>query len=322
MENAIELLELTKVFGDVTAVDHIDLQIRTGEIFGFLGPNGAGKTTTLRMLVGLTTPSDGTATIKGYDILKDMVKVKHCVGMVPETSNLYNELTVSENLRFMAGMYHVPKIERANRIGALLKTFGLTDRREVKFGILSKGLKRRVTIAAALIHNPDILFLDEPTSGLDVMSARSLRQFLKDLQDTGVTVFLTTHYIEEADQLCDRIAIIVKGRIITVDTPENLKTVVQDTSIIEIRFTSLMDSLNLDELKNYGRVKIKNNTLWLQVSDVSEALTALTNFTNDHSLEVAQINTVKPSLEDAFVQLTGVEPEVMLMEKELRGRRA
>jgi ABC-2 type transport system ATP-binding protein len=219
----------------------------------------------------------------------------------------------------MAGMYHVPKIEREDRIRSLLKTFGLADKRGVKFGVLSKGLKRRVTIAAALIHNPDILFLDEPTSGLDVMSARSLRQFLKDLQETGVTVFLTTHYIEEADQLCDRIAIIVKGRIIAVDTPENLKAVIQGTSVIEVGFISSVESINLEELEKYGQVETKSNTLWLQVSDVSKSLTALTSFADDHGLEVVYINTVKPSLEDAFVQLTGVEPEVMLMEKELRG---
>jgi ABC-2 type transport system ATP-binding protein len=319
MNDVITTAGLTKAYGSLVAVDHLSMQVQEGEIFGFLGPNGAGKTTTIRMLVGLTTPSEGFATIKGYDIRKEIVKVKRCVGVVPETSNLYNELTVWENLLFMAGMYHVPKNERGDRITSLLKTFGLTDRSGAKFRGLSKGLKRRATIAAALVHRPDILFLDEPTSGLDVMSARSLRQFLKDLRETGVTVFLTTHYIEEADQLCDRIAIIVKGRIIAVDTPEHLKAVVQGTSVIEVAFTLPVEAINLEELETYGQVKAKDNTLWIQVSDVTKTLKVLTNFADGQGLEVVSMNTVKPSLEDAFIKLTGVESEVMLMEKERRG---
>jgi ABC-2 type transport system ATP-binding protein len=319
MNDIIITQNLTKYYGSLLAVYHLSMQVQEGEIFGFLGPNGAGKTTTIRMLVGLSTPSEGTATIQGYDIRKDIVHVKRCVGVVPETSNLYNELTVWENLCFMAGMYHVPKHEREHRIRSLLKTFGLADREGAKFGGLSKGLKRRATIAAALIHHPDILFLDEPTSGLDVMSARSLRQFLKDLRATGVTVFLTTHYIEEADQLCDRLAIIVKGRIIVTDTPEHLKALVQGTSIIEVAFTSPVESINLEELEVYGQVEVKGNRLWIRVSDISKSLKAITNFVDNHGLEIGYMNTEKPSLEDAFVQLTGVESEVMLMEKERRG---
>jgi len=319
MKDIITLKKLTKYYGSLLAVNHISMQVKEGEIFGFLGPNGAGKTTTIRMLVGLTTPSEGAATIKGYDIRKEIVHAKRCVGVVPETSNLYNELTVWENLRFMAGMYHVPKSERRDRIQTLLKTFDLTDRSRAKFGGLSKGLKRRATIAAALIHRPDVLFLDEPTSGLDVMSARSLRQFLTDLRETGVTVFLTTHYIEEADQLCDRIAIIVKGQIIAVDTPENLKAVVHGKSILKVGFTSPVESTNLEELKGYGQIEVKDNTLWMHVSNFSKSLKALASFADNHCLEVIYINTVKPSLEEAFVKLTGVESEVMLMDKERKG---
>jgi ABC-2 type transport system ATP-binding protein len=319
MEETIQAIGLTKYYGELCAVDHIRFEVAKGEIFGFLGPNGAGKTTTIRMLVGLTPPSDGTATIKGHDIRDEIVHVKRCVGVVPETSNLYDELTVWENLRFMAGMYHVPRREREERIRGLLKTFGLTERRESKFRGLSRGLKRRATIAAALIHRPDVLFLDEPTSGLDVMSARSLRDFVKDLRAMGVTVFLTTHYIEEADQLCDRIAIIVKGQIIALDTPEHLKSVVQSTSVIEVAFTSSVESYNLEELETHGPVEMKDNTVWIQVREVSKPLKALMRWADDHGLEVTSMNTVKPRLEDAFVKLTGMEPEMMLMEKERRG---
>jgi ABC-2 type transport system ATP-binding protein len=319
MNDILTIHNLTKYYGSLLAVDHISMRVQEGEVFGFLGPNGAGKTTTIRILVGLTAPSEGTATIKGYDIRSDLVKVKRCVGVVPETSNLYHELTVWENLQFMAGMYHVPKGERRARIGSLLETFGLTDRKRAKFGSLSKGFKRRVTIAAALIHRPSLLFLDEPTSGLDVMSARSLRQFVKELRELGVTVFLTTHYIEEADQLCDRIAIIVQGRIIAVDTPERLKAGDQDTAIIEVAFTAPVASTGWDALQGYGVVEVKGNRVWLRVREVAPALTAVTRFADDRGLEIMSLNTVKPRLEDAFVSLTGVASEEMLMEKERRG---
>ena len=321
MKAIITLKELSKYYGILLAVNNISMEVKEGEIFGFLGPNGAGKTTTIRMLVGLTVPSKGTATINGYDILKEIVHVKRYVGVVPEASNLYNELSVWENLHFMAGMYHVPKNLRKGRIQRLLKTFGLTDRKGSKFGKLSKGLKRRATIAAALIHEPSVLFLDEPTSGLDVMSSRSLRQFLRDLRGMGVTVFLTTHYIEEADQLCDRIAIIVKGQIVAIDTPENLKAAGHGRLILKVGFTSPVEAINLEKLKKYGQIEVKDNTLWMYVNKVSEPLKALNRFIDDNGLEVVYMNTVKPSLEEAFVKLTGVEPEVMLMEKEDRGRR-
>ena len=319
MDIAIETRKLTKHFGDITAVDHIDLQVWKGEIFGFLGPNGAGKTTTIRMLVGLTTPSEGSARIQGYDIQKEMLHVKQSVGVVPEISNLYNELTVWDNLLFMAGMYHVPKHERKDRITSLLSIFGLDDWSGKKFGGLSKGLKRRATIAAALIHQPDILFLDEPTSGLDVLSARALRQFLKSLRETGVTVFLTTHYIEEADQLCDRIALIVNGRIITVDTPTNLKNMIQDISIVEVIFDSEILVQDYNELFRCGQVEVQKNTVRIHVTDISQSLKAITHFADAHDLEIIEMNTVRPTLEDAFVKLTGIQSEAMLLEKEQRG---
>ena len=319
MDIAIETRKLTKHFGDITAVDHIDLQVWKGEIFGFLGPNGAGKTTTIRMLVGLTTPSEGSARIQGYDIQKEMLHVKQSVGVVPEISNLYNELTVWDNLLFMAGMYHVPKHERKDRITSLLSIFGLDDWSGKKFGGLSKGLKRRATIAAALIHQPDILFLDEPTSGLDVLSARALRQFLKSLRETGVTVFLTTHYIEEADQLCDRIALIVNGRIITVDTPTNLKHTIQDISIVEVIFDSEILVQDYNELSRCGQVEVQKNTVRIHVTDISQSLKAITHFADAHDLEIIEMNTVRPTLEDAFVKLTGIQSEAMLLEKEQRG---
>jgi len=316
MKDIIRTLDLTKYYGDLLAVDHLNFTVIEGEIFGFLGPNGAGKTTTIRMLVGLTTPTEGTAIIDGFDIRSEILEVKRRIGVVPETSNLYDELSVKDNLLFIAGLYHVPRLKREERIRELLESFNLWDRRDTKFGKLSKGLKRRLTVAASLIHSPRIIFLDEPTTGLDVMSARSLRRLLKELKETGVTIFLTTHYIEEADQLCDRIAVIVKGRIITIDTPENMKSTVQGIPVIEALFDSPIDKSMTEDLSILGKVWVDDNRVRVLAEEIPETLETLINFATKRKLKIIEINTVKPGLEDAFVKLTGVEPEVMRLEKE------
>jgi len=319
MQNAIEASGLTKYYDDFLAVDHISFNVEKGEIFGFLGPNGAGKTTTIRMLVGLTTPTEGTAIVNGYDIRKKIVEVKRHVGVVPETSNLYDELTVWQNLLFMSRLYHVPKNDRAKQIGSLLKTFELWDRRRVKFGKLSKGLKRRVTVAVALVHNPALAFLDEPTTGLDVMSARSLRELLNELKKMGITIFLTTHYIEEADQLCDRIAVIVEGKIVNIATPENMKAVV-GTPVVEASFDSPIKSTMVRGLEAVGELRVDGCKVRICTKDVSTAIEALTVLSKKHGRKIDYVNTVRPSLEEAFVRLTGVASEVMKAEKEWGGR--
>lgn len=321
MGEAIQTIGLTKCYNDLLAVDHIDFSVRRGEIFGFLGPNGAGKTTTIRMLVGLTTPTEGTALVNGHDVRREIIEIKRRIGVVPENSNLYDELTAWENLLFMTRLYHVPKSERDERVQELLKTFSLWERRNNRFGRLSKGLKRRLTVAAALIHNPNIVFLDEPTSGLDVMSARSLRGLLRELKETGVTVFLTTHYIEEADQLCDRIAVIVKGKIVIIDTPENLKEGVKKAPIVKASFNSPIESLNVENLETLGQVAVQGNKIRIQTVNVTETIRVLTGFAEKSSLEIVYMNTARPSLEDAFVKLTGVESEIMMMEKDRGGER-
>lgn len=315
-ENAIEVSELTKYYDDLLAVDHISFRVTKGEIFGFLGPNGAGKTTTIRMLVGLTTPSMGAAAVAGYDICKDIVEVKRRVGVVPETSNLYDELTVWDNLLFTSRLYHVPKRERSGRIRDLLKTFHLWERRETKFGRLSKGLKRRVVIAAALVHQPKIVFMDEPTTGLDVMSALSLRKFIKELRLEETTVFLTTHYIEEADQLSNSIAIIVKGKIVTVGTPEKIKSSFMGTPVIEVNLSNKPDMSMIAELEGLGEVNWNERNIKIVAENVTEALESMVHLASQRGIQIEYVNTIRPSLEDAFVRLTGVSPEVMRAEKE------
>jgi len=248
-KNIIEVLGLTKYYDKFLAVDKINFHVKKGEFFGFLGPNGAGKTTTIKMLVGLAKPSDGTAKIDKKDILKQIVEIKKTIGVVTEDSNLYDELTVADNLRFVGQLYGVSRLEREKRIEELLKRLGLENKGDVKFAKLSKGMKRKVTIAAALVHKPQILFLDEPTTGLDVLSARILRAMIKELNKMGVTIFLTTHYIEEAEQLCDTVAIIVDGKIKTVDTPKSLilKTKSKNLEEAFIEITGLKEEIMLLE---------------------------------------------------------------------------
>jgi len=220
----IKVENLTKRYGEILAVDHINFEVKEGEVFGFLGPNGAGKTSTIRMLTGLSKPTEGNASILGFDINSQILQIKKHIGVVPEISNLYDELSAMDNLIFMAQLYGVPREERLKRAEELLKIFKLYERKDSPFRTFSRGMKRALTIAASLIHNPKILFLDEPTVGLDVVAARSLRNLISNLRHQGITIFLTTHYLEEADLLCDRVAILVKGKILTIDTPLNLKT--------------------------------------------------------------------------------------------------
>ena len=316
--DAIVVEELTKEYEDLLAVDHISFNVRGGEVFGFLGPNGAGKTTTIRMLVGLTTPSKGTATVAGFNIWDEIVEVKRRVGVVPETSNLYNELSVWDNLLFVSRLYHVPRVERAERIGDLLKTFRIWDRRETRFGRLSGGLKRRVVIAAALIHRPEVIFLDEPTAGLDVVSALSLRKFIMELRQEEITVFLTTHYIQEAEHLCDRIGIIVEGKIVTVDTPHNIKSSIGFTPVIEVLLSSDPGSSIVNVLEKYGEVYHKGREIKIITDNVMAALGSLLDLASERGIRLEDVATTRPSLEEAFVRLTGVSPDVMKLEKERR----
>ena len=319
MDIAIKTAGLTKQFGSLTAVNEVDLEVFQGEVFSFLGPNGAGKTTTIRMLSCLTKPSKGEATVAGYNVVKDPVAVKQNIGVVPETSNLYDELTVWDNLQFVSQLYHVPKKERSERINQLLKTFNIMERRESKFGKLSKGFKRRVVIAAALVHNPKIVFLDEPTSGLDVMSSISLRMLIRKLGEGGTTVFLTTHYIEEADQLSDRVGVIVNGIIMEVDTPENIKRKYAGKDSLDIHFSREPDKNFIQKLERVLDLQVEGKSVRIESPSIIFTLKTVAEISSEHGIEIAEINTSKPSLEEAFMELTGIQPEIMQIDKERRG---
>jgi ABC-2 type transport system ATP-binding protein len=315
---AVHVDGLTKYYGDLLAVDHIHFDVKKGGIFGFLGPNGAGKTTTIRMLCGLLKPSDGKANVAGFDIQKKIVEVKGRIGVVPEISNLYDELTSLENLIFMCRLYGVPKSQREKRAEALLQLFRLEGKRDALFSSLSKGMKRSLTIAAALVHEPSLIFLDEPTSGLDVVSARNLRTIIKQLHQQGTTIFLTSHNIEEANLLCHRIAIIVKGKIIADDTPEALKRSAQGKLTVEIEvedpdFPDL--SRFIEEMDGVEEVKRNQSRFVLRFVGRPPWETFLPSL-HKRGVLVTLVNTLQPTLEDAFVKITGLEKEMMMMEKE------
>ncbi len=217
--NAIQVQELTRDYNGTRAVDHISFTVEAGEIFGFLGPNGAGKTTTIKMLTGQLRPTEGSARVAGCNILRERDQLKPQIGVVFEYQNVYERLSARDNLNFMAGLYGVPK----SRVQAVLEQVGLADRARERIKQYSNGMKQRLLIARALLHEPKVLFLDEPTRGLDPGMARDVRRIVRTLAEDGLTVFLTTHYMEEAEQLCRRVAILDQGRIVALDTPENLK---------------------------------------------------------------------------------------------------
>ncbi|HEX9862204.1 MAG TPA: ATP-binding cassette domain-containing protein [Candidatus Bathyarchaeia archaeon] len=317
MEIAIKVQDLTKRYTDVLAVDHIDFEVHKGEFFGFLGPNGAGKTTTINILTGVTKATSGTAAILGHDLATEPVKAKEHIGVVPDTSNLYDEMTAWANIIFCAKLHGVPKEKREKRANELLKIVGLQDRRNDRLGTFSRGMKKRMMIAAALVHEPEILFLDEPTTGLDVQSAREVRGLIRELNRKGATVFLTTHYLEEADVCCQRVAIIAKGKIITENTPEKLKLSTQVEQVIEVSFDHSENSA--DKLKRLSHVRdvvTTGDKFRLYVDDSLETLPLIFDFAKENHLRIVSINTLKPTLEDAFVKLTGLHPELMSIEKE------
>jgi ABC-2 type transport system ATP-binding protein len=306
---AIRARDLTRYYGDLLAVDQISFEVGWGEIFGFLGPNGAGKTTTIHMLTTLLEPSAGDAWVGGYHVTRQAYNAKRCFGIVSEESNIYDELSSWDNLTFTARLYRVPGQEAGTRAADLLETFGLVGRQNDKARLLSRGLRRRLTIAMALIHRPRVLFLDEPTSGLDVQSAAAIRGLVRQLNEAGVTVFLTTHNIEEANRLCHRVAIISDGRIATTDTPENLRATFQSTQSVEVAFQEAArpDETKLSSMPGVSSVVREGNRYRLYTPNPGGLLPHILAYAQEEGLELGSLNTLQPSLEDVFLTITGKE---------------
>jgi ABC-2 type transport system ATP-binding protein len=307
--NAIEVSRLSKQFGKLVALNDISFSVKDGECFGFLGPNGAGKTTTIRILTGITAPTGGGATIFGRDIVQETIAARKTMGIVHETSNIYTDLTAWQNLMFTAQLYDVGKAEREKRGRELLELFGLWERRGDRTNGYSKGMKRRLTLAMGLINDPRLLFLDEPTSGLDVQSNLIIRDVIRDLTARGVTVFLTTHNIEEANVTCDRVAIINHGTIAAIDSPEKLKKTIQSVQSVEVALDPVPAQWEdgLRSIATVSEVRKLGDKFRLITDDPPAVIAGIMAYAGQQGTKVISVNTYGPSLEDVFIKLTGLE---------------
>jgi ABC-2 type transport system ATP-binding protein len=307
--HAIEVTNLTKRFGDILALDSVSFRVDVGEVFGYLGPNGAGKTTTIRILTGITTPTGGSATLFGRDIVTDTLRARRQMGIVYETSNVYDDITAWQNMMFAGELYHVGKRDREERGKELLEIFGLWNRQASRVKGFSKGMKRRLTLAMGLINDPRLLFLDEPTSGLDVQSNLIIRDVLHNLTERGVTVFLTTHNIEEANLTCDRVAIINKGRIAAIDSPERLKQTIQSVQSVEVAFEngSMQALADLEYFPIVSEARKVGDKVRLYTEDPGSLIKEIMSYADAHQNRVVSVTTLGPTLEDVFIRLTGIE---------------
>lgn len=303
-EYAIRVINLTKYYGELLAVDHINFKVYKGEVFGFLGPNGAGKTTTIRMLTGLLTPNSGDVFIDGLDITRDPIKAKTKLGIIPEMGNIYVDLTARQNILLAGKYYGVSRKELQKKADSLLEEFGLFERRNGLVKTFSKGMKQRVNVASALVHNPEIIFLDEPTLGLDVQSQRLIRNIVKEMNQRGTTVFLTTHNIEEANMLCERVGIIDKGRIAAIDTPEKLKRTFEETQSIEVSFNKAVDANLIKKPGVANRIEKLGDKWKLYTDNPDKLVKYLARFAEDQKLMIVSLQICGVSLEDVFVKLT------------------
>ncbi len=304
-DDVVEACDLTKSFGNVRAVDGVSFSVRKGEIYGLLGPNGAGKTTTIRMTIGIITPDRGEAYIMGYNVHEEPIKARSFIGVVPEISNPYIDLTVWENLMLIGGIYCVPKEIRVRRAENLLKMLNIYEARNRKAKVLSKGMRRRLLLAMALMSDPNILFLDEPTSGLDVMSARVIRSLLLKLKEQGKTIILTTHNIDEAGMLCDRVAIMNKGKIIAMGTPEALKIKFGEYTRILLCFNREVDIELIRKYFDSYETVVQGRRLVIicRSKDLRGVLDQVTCIAKECNLNIEEFRASGLNFEDVFIRL-------------------
>lgn len=297
--HAVEVQQLTRVFGDFVAVDHVDLQVTAGTIFGFLGPNGAGKSTTIRMLCGILRPTSGRAWVGGFDIARQSDALKQRIGYMSQKFSLYEDLTVEENLRFFAGIYGVRGPRRAERLGWALQMADLTGREAIRTADLAGGWRQRLALGCAVLHEPPILFLDEPTSGVDPASRRDFWEMIGALAERGTTVFVTTHFMDEAEH-CDELALIYGGRIVASGSPSTLKREHVSDALLEVHTPDALDAYAaLKQQPTVRGVALFGNALHVAAVDEAAARAAIAA----SGIRAERIERIEPSLEDAFVAI-------------------
>lgn len=301
---AIEVKDLCKSFGSFCAVDHLSLEVRQGEIFGLLGPNGSGKTTTINMISGLSRPTSGEVRVMGYDVQHNARQVRQMLGSVPQETALYEELSAWTNMDFHADLFGIPRREKKARITRLLELVQLLDRKDSRVGTFSGGMKRRLALARALLHDPRLIYLDEPTLGVDVQARRAIWDYILALRDQGKTVLITTNYLEEAQALCERLAIIDHGKLIAVDTPEHLKQT-YGGSVIEVETAQpVTDLAALRALAGINDVKQEDTHLRITAQGTSNIAAEIINVLSQQN-EIRDIAIREPNLDEIFLLLTG-----------------
>ncbi len=300
----ITVENLTKKFGEITAVEGLNFQVGEGEVFGFLGPNGAGKTTTVRMLCCLISRTSGKAKIENYDIGRadDSLQIRKMVGLVPDNVGLYEDLSAFENLDFYGKLYECPESTRRGNIERFLKMLGLWERRDSRAGSFSKGMKQKLALARALIHEPKILFMDEPTANLDPESAKTVRDFILEIKKQGRTIFLNTHNLDEAQRVCDRIGII-KTRLLTIGTPEQLRESLSKPKT-EIRLAQVNEAL-LNSLKKLipNKIEVLDSKLIIDVTDPDRENPNIIAAIASSGGQVREVTQLVPTLEDVYLQI-------------------
>ncbi len=303
-EVSVAVQDLVKRFGAFTAVDHVTFSTRKGEVFGFLGPNGSGKSTTIRILCGLLRPTSGRAVVAGFDVASDPESVRRRIGYMSQKFSLYNDLTVLENLRFYGGLYGVTGARLSQRINWALRMAGLHGREDSRTATLSGGWKQRLALGCAVLHRPPIVFLDEPTSGVDPLSRRQFWELIQQMAEEGVTVFVSTHYMDEAEY-CNRLALLMRGRLIALGAPSELKLGAVQGDLMLLETDSLQRAIEaVRKLPQVRDAAVFGNALHLVVAGAADANQPIRAALAAARAHVLRLEVIRPSLEDAFVALT------------------
>jgi ABC-2 type transport system ATP-binding protein len=298
---------LVKVFGTFVAVDHVSLQVPKGEIFGFLGPNGAGKSTTIRMLCGLLTPTSGRASVAGFDVAAEPESVKRNIGYMSQKFSLYDDLTVEQNIDFFTGMYGVPRDRRAERKDYVLRMANLTEHRDSLTRTLSGGWKQRLALGCAILHDPPVVFLDEPTSGVDPITRGTFWDLIGDLSRTGHTVFVTTHYMDEAEY-CNRLALMYAGKVIALGAPAELRKNLTQHKLLRLDTAAALDTMRaIEGEEGILEVAVFGSGLHVVVDDVTDAVARIRRVLGAQNIAIGRLEQIDPSLEDVFVALIEAE---------------